>query len=280
MTIRDDIMAEVARAIPDPSHRVPADPAMLAQMRRVARWDEQLEALYSITGDMSAEQFDLFEPALFVDVNSDRDSFGELADLSWFGADFGSGFFAIDVGDVVGLGNGAIVRADRGDLTADSLVPVANTLAEFLKALNAGDAVSQGPTLGQRAAKRLEASLNAMPSTIETGPPLDPIAFVEARARGVMVPMPLAALLRRANGLLLGEQRQIWPFERMHTVADGGAVAVGEDKKLGVVAVTLGDWQDLPADRLFAFKPGQPPESGQLLGRTADVITRWIEEAA
>lgn len=171
--------------------------------------------------------------------------------------------------------------ADRAVMEADALVPAGENLADFLERLHAGTRPGTGPTLGERAKARMLAALEALPETIERGPPIDYSAFTQAREdRGLIVTWTLADLLLEANGLLLSPQRQIWPFERMTMIAEGGAVAIGEDAALGTLAVTLGGWQDLPADRIFAFSPNTSPENGRLLGRTADVLTRWIEEAS
>jgi hypothetical protein len=277
---REAIEALVARAIPDPARRIPASAEELKAMRAAAPFGDELTWLYEATGELSAEQFDLFEPALFVDVNRGSEEFGELADLTFFAADFGSSFFAVDTQDLLDLGAGAVVRMDRGDPTADALVPCSETLAGFLEALLDGERPGRGPTLGARAEQRLMGRLDALPEGVEPGPPLDPMAFVTARQeRNLYVPMGLAEMLERADGLWLGPDRRIFRFAEMHRVPGTEAVVIGSDAKLGTIAVTLGDWQDLPADRLFAYQPGTPPEQGRLLGRTADVIGMWIEEA-
>lgn len=277
---REAIAALVARAAPDPAFRVPASPEELAEMKATAPLSDELEWLYETTCELSAEQFDLFEPALFVDVNAEREAFGELADLTYFAADFGSGFFAVDTRDILDLGARAVVWMDRGDPEADALVPCSETLGEFLRALLDGERPGRGPTLGERAEQRLMDKLDALPPEVEPGPPLDPLAFVTAREeRDLYVPLPLAALLERSDGLLLGKGRRIFRFRDMQRLPGAEAVLIGSDDRLGSLAVTLGGWQDLPADRLFAFEPGSPPEQGRLLGRTADVISLWIEEA-
>lgn len=277
---REAIAALIALAVPDAAFRVPASPEELAAMRAIAPLSDELEWLYEMTGELSAEQFDLFEPALFVDVNAEREVFGELADLTFFAADFGSGFFAVDTQDSLDLGPRAVVWMDRGDPVADALVPCSETLGEFLRALLNGERPGRGPSLGERAEQRLMDKLDALPTGLEPGPPLNPEAFVTAREeRDLYIPLPLAAMLERSDGLLLGKGRRIFRFRDMQRVPGAEAVLIGSDDKLGSLAVTLGGWQDLPADRLFAFAPGTPPEQGKLLGRTADVISLWIEEA-
>jgi len=281
MSLRERIEAAVARFIPDPARRVPAEPDLFAEMRRIAALDEGLEAIYAVTGELSGEQFNLFEPALFIDVNAGTEDSDELAALTWFGADYASGFFGVDTQGVIGLGEGAVFWADRAVMEADALVPAGENLADFLEQLHAGLRPGTGPSLGDRAKARMLAALDRLPESIERGPPIAYSAFTEARGeRGLIVTWALADLLLKANGLLLSPQRQIWPFERMTMIVEGGAVAIGEDAALGTLAVTLGSWQALPADRMFAFTPGTAPENGRLLGRTADVLTRWIEEAS
>lgn len=280
MSRRDVLIEQVIRAIPDAVHRVPATVSELEQMAAVAPLNDELGWLYEATGELAAEQFDLFEPALFVDVNGDDDALGELAGLSFFAADYGPGFYAVDTDDLVGMGEGVIFLADRGDLSADALQPCAGSLASFLRLLLDGEQPWTGPTLGQRAEQRLLARLSALPPGVEPGPPLDPMAFVTAREdHNLYVPTALAHMLEQSDGLWLGPERQIWRFDQMQRLPGIAAVAIGQDKTLGTIAVTLGGWQDLPADRLFAFSPGGAPEQGRLLGRTADVISMWIEEA-
>ncbi len=280
MSGREAIEALVARAIADPARRLPATAEELRAMRGAAPFSDELGWLYETACELSAEEFDLFEPALFVDVNRGSEEFGELADLTFFAADFGSGFFAVDAQDLLDLGARAVVRMDRGDTTADALVPCSETLAGFLEALLDGQRPGRGPTLGARAEQRLMDRLGALPDGVEPGPPLDPMAFVTARQeRDLYIPIALAEMLERADGLWFGPDRRIFHFAEMHRVPGAEAVVIGSDSKLGTIAVTLGDWQHLPADRLFAYQPGTPPEQGRLLGRTADVIGMWIEEA-
>lgn len=280
MTARDTLVALIARAAPDARFRVPAGAEALKAMRAVAPMSDELVWLYETTGELSAEQFDLFEPALFIDVNADRAEFGELGELTFFGADFGSGFFAVDTEDLLDMGRRAVVWMDRGDASADALVPCAETLTAFFETLVEGRQVWRAPTLGERAEQRLLDRLKTLPPGVEPGPPLDPEDFVTARQeRDLYVPMALAGLLEQTNGLWLGPDRRIFRFAEMQRVPGAEAVVIGTDAKLGTLAVTLGGWQDLPADRLFAFQPGTPPEQGRLLGRTADVIGLWIEEA-
>ncbi len=280
MSRRDALLEQVVRAVPDPVHRVPATAAEREWMSATAPLNDELDWLYAATGELAAEQFDLFEPALFADVNGDDDALGELAGLSFFAADYGPGFYAIDTDDLVGMGQGAVFLADRGDLSADALRPCAGSLTSFLRLLLDGERPWTGPTLGQRAEQRLMARLSVLPAGVEPGPPLDPMAFVTAREdHDLYVPIALAHLLEQSDGLWLSPERQIWRFDQMQRLPGIAAVAIGQDKRLGTIAVTLGGWQDLPADRLFAFSPGGTPEQGRLLGRTADVITMWIEEA-
>jgi hypothetical protein len=275
-----DIAARVTALVADADMLVPASDAELARMRRCAPMNAELEALYGVTGDLGAPQFELFEPQLFIDVNGDDAALGEIHALTFFAADFGSSFFAVDVSDAIGLGEGSVFRADRGDMRADALVHCAYTLADFLRQLAENEGDWAGKSLEAMAEDRLMAAIAELPPTVEPGPPLDPDAFVTAREdRDLYVPWALAAMLEEANGLYFGPQRQIWRFEQMHRVPGAEAVAIGQDAALGTLAVTIGDWQALPFDRMFAFAPGQPPESGRLLGRTADVITHWIKEA-
>lgn len=275
-----DLADIVARAIPRAADRVPATPDELRDMQAAADMPAALVALYQLTGELYLDGFTLFEPALFVDVNHDREDFGELAELTYFGADQASGFFAVDPFDRIGLGTAAIYWVDRGWMEADAVVPAGDTLTGFLHDVGEGRRPWQGDSLGVRAESRLLDRLDHLPPTVEPGPPLDPMVFVAARAEGKIVPVALAAMLERSNGLWLGPDRRIFRFEEMERLPAANAVIIGEDKALGRIAVTMGGWQDLPADRMFAFAPGSPPESGKLLGRTADVIGYWIEEAA
>lgn len=269
----------VAKAIPDARDRIPASPEELAEMADVAALTAPLRELYSLTGELGAEDFELFEPELFIDVNAERDEFGELAELTFFAADFGSGFFATDPLDYVGLGRGAIFHAQRGEMIADALVPCDDTLAAFLANVLAGNRVWKGTTLGERAEDRLMARLEHLPDAVEPGPPLDPAEFVKAREEGLFVPIALANMLERTNGLWFGENRRIYRFEEMRRVPGSEAVIIGEDAKLGKLAVTPGGWRELPADRLVAL-PNDPSGEPLMLGRTADVIGLWLDEAA
>lgn len=280
MSARERIEALVGRAISDASMRLPASPEQLREMRAAAPFTEELTWLYEATSELSGPEFDLFEPALFVDVNLGREEFGELSDLTFFGADFASGFFAIDTQDTLDLGRGMVVWMDRGEPIADSLVPCSDTLAGFLERTFDGERPWKAPSLGELALQRLSDRLEDLPAGIEPGPPLDPMAFVEARQeRDFYVPLSIGTVLEHGDGLWFGEGRQILRFAQMERVPGADAVVVGKDSELGTIAVTLGGWQSLPADRLFAFQPGTAPEGGRLLGRTADVIGFWIEEA-
>lgn len=280
MSALQKIAARLADLVADPGALVPASEHELARMRRCAPMSEELLALYSLTGELSGEQFDLLEPELFIEVNQDDTALGELADLAFFGADFGSAFFAVDAGDLIGLGEGSVYRIERGDMRADAAVHCAYTLDDFLRQLAEGGASWPQQTLGELAEDRLMAAIANLPEGVEPGPPLEPDAFVSARQeRNLYVPLPLAAMLEQANGLYFGPDRQIWRFEKMYRLSDAEAVAIGQDARLGTLAVTIGDWQAIPFDRMFAIPEGQAAVNGHLLGRTADVIRFWIEEA-
>ena len=259
----------------------PATEADLKRMELAAPVPPDLRALYLRDAELFIPGFELFEPAIYEDVNTDRAAYGELSEMVFFADDQAEGFFFIDALDLLGLGAGFIYWVDRGLMGADEVVPIGPSLAEFLAILEEGIDPRMGPTLGQRAIERFAAALEDLPGTVDASPPVDRAAFRKAQEeRGLQLTIATGEVLLRANGLYFADaERQIHPLDRMMAVAEGRVAVVGHDPRLGYLGVTRGDWQDLPADRLIAFQDLDHPEDGQILGRFADVLTYWIEEA-
>jgi hypothetical protein len=259
----------------------PASERELAGMDRAAPVPATLRALYARDAELFVPGFELFEPAIYQDVNTDRAAFGELADVVYFADDQAGGFYFLDPDDLLGLGAEYVYWVDRGLMAADEVVPVAPSLAEALDRLSAGADPSTEPRLGQRALSRLARALDDLPPGVDARPGVDRAEFRRAREeRGVHLTFATGEVMTMADGLYFAASgRQIHPLSSVSPAAEGRLAVVGHDPARGHLAVTRGDWQDLPADRLIAFTDPEHPERGELLGRYADVLTYWIEEA-
>ena len=259
----------------------PADAEELAGMELVAPLPAALRSLYERDAELFVPGFELFEPAIYQDVNADRSAFGDLADMLYFADDQATGFYVLDPGDLLGLGADHVYWVDRALMAADEVVPLAPSLAEALERLAAGVDPTTEPRLGARALARLSRALDDLPAGVDARPGVDPAEFRRARdERGLHLTYATGEVMTLADGLSFAASgRQIHPLSRVQPAADGRLAIVGYDPARGHLAVTRGDWQGLPADRLIAFTDAEQPEAGQLLGRYADVLTYWIEEA-
>lgn len=274
-------LADVLDRLLQPGAGRPASEGDFHQMAQVAPMPAELRSLYRRDAEVFVPGFELFEPAIYVDVNARRDGFGELAEMIFIAEDQASGFYFIDAGDLLGLGPGFVYWVDRARMDADAVVPVAPSLGETLARLERGEIPNLEPTLGQRAIARLAGALDDPPPGVDANPPVQRAAFAQAReARGLILTMATGDVLLLANGINFPTTgQQIHALEHMTPAAGGGIAIVGHDPALGFLGVTRGDWQNLPADRLIAFGDIDHPERGQLLGRFADVVAFWIEEA-
>lgn len=259
----------------------PASADDLRRMDAIAPLPPDLRALYQRDAELFREGFELFEPSIYEDVNGDTAAFGELADMIYFADDQAGGFYFTDPGDLLGLGRGFFYWTDRSMMAADEVVPLAEDLSGFLGWLDTGADPRMLPSLGQRAIDRLQTALAARPASVDAAPPVDRAAFRQAREeRELVLTRATGEVLLLANGIYFTKvQRQIHGIDRMMPLMDGTIAVVGFDPKLGYLGVTRGDWRDVPADRLIAFPDMDRPEDGQILGRFADVLSFWIEEA-
>lgn len=259
----------------------PASAKEIATMELAAPLPTVLRALYTRDAELFVPGFELFEPAIYQDVNTDRAAFGELAEMVYFADDQAEGFYFLDPRDLLGLGTDYVFWVDRGLMAADEVVPVAPSLAEALDRLASGENPRTEPGLGARALARLSRALDDLPAGVEARPGVDRAEFRRARdERGVHLTFATGEVMAMADGLYFAASgRQIHPLSRVLPAADQRLAIVGHDPTRGYLAVTRGDWQDLPADRLIAFTDLEHPENGQLLGRYADVLVYWIEEA-
>lgn len=249
-------------------------------MNAVASLPEQLRQLYAFDAELFVDGFELFEPAVYQDVNSDRDEFGELSEMVFFADDQSGGFFFLDSKDQLGLGEGFVCWVDRSMMSADEVIPLAPNVAEFLAILRSGLDIYDHTTLGDKSLRRLFDALESLPADVDARPPIDvdQLAATQQRRR-LQVTYATGEILMRANGILFGQSgREFFSLDQMSECADGAVVIVGSDPALGHLGVTRGDWQDLPAERLIAFRDVQHPEDGQVLGRLADVFHFWIAE--
>lgn len=259
----------------------PASEAEIRAMSLAAPMPAVLRGLYARDAEIFLPGFELFEPAIYQDVNADRSSFDELAEMVYFADDQSGGFYFLDPGDLLGLGPNYVYWVDRGMMAADEVVPVASTLAEALDRLASGTDPRGEPRLGARALARLARALAELPAGVEARPGADRAEFRGAREkRGLHLTFATGEVMALADGIYFTSTgRQIYPLARVMPAAEGRLAVVGHDPALGYLAVTRGDWQELPADRLIAFTDFEHPESGQLLGRYADVLVYWIKEA-
>jgi len=259
----------------------PASEADLKRMGLAAELPAAMRRIYSRDAELFLPGFELFEPAIYQDVNGDRSAFGELADMVFFADDQSGGFFFLDPADLLGLGASYVYWVDRGLMGADEVVPVGETLADALQTLEGGFDPATALRLGDRALARLKRVLDDLPKNVEARPGADPAAFRAAREeRDLHLTFATGQIMALADGFYFtGTGRQIHPLSRVMPAAEGRLAVIGHDPARGYLAVTRGDWQDVPADRLIAFDDYDHPENGQLLGRYADVLAFWIEEA-
>ncbi len=277
----DKLSAAIDAYVPV-AKRVPATDMQLQKMAIATPLPASLRQIYKMDFQLFAPGFELFEPMIFVDVNSDRESFDDLKRMVFFADDQGGGFYFMDPEDLLGLGADFIYWTDRGLMDVDEVVPLADTLAAFLvRAKDGIDPVGE-PTLGQSALRRFAEALEKAPASVDAAPGVDPLAFRAAlENRGLMLTMTTGDILMRCNGMIFVDTgRKIYPLDQIVSVADGAVAVIGHDPLLGHIGVTLGGWQDLPPDRLLAFHDLDHPENGQVLGRMADVLTFWIKETA
>ncbi len=256
----------------------------LAHAQALAPLPRPLAHLYEKVDLLRIGGVELFQVDDYIDVNTQRRNFEELSDAIFVGSDLAEGWFFVDPIDFMGLGAGFVFWCERGALVADDCVPAAPSLIDLLEIAARGESPWRGPMLGDRAVSRLSVLLEQSPA-VATRPPVDPALFHEPGHPQLTLRM--ADLLMQSNGILLpASQRELSPYEAMQPVAgsahdDGmpGAVWVGHGPHEVRYATTSGNgWLGLPADRLLAVAPGVPPEAGTLLGRTADVWARWIED--
>jgi len=179
------------------------------------------------------------------------------------------------------LGAGFVFWVDRGTMGADDAVPCGDDLLAFLAAVQSGERPWLAPTLGDRAIERFRQAVESRPESVEVRPGLEGHAFQRAlEERDYTVTYATGRILSITDGIYFAKsERRIHPFEQQRGIENGAIAVVGSDPDLGHLGVTRGDWQGLPADRLIAFTDLDHPEHGRLLGRFADVLTFWIEEA-
>lgn len=262
----------------------PATARQIAAATAAAPLPDPMTRLY-LTVD--AIRFGEVEPFMiddYIDVNTDRDPDGELAGMVFVAADLAAGWFFVDPADALGLGPGFVCWVDRGSRAADDCIPAASSLIALFEQAEAGGRPWQAPMLGDRAVTRL-AGLLSRSRAVATRPPVDPALF---HAPGQLpLPLRLGDIYMASNGfLLVGSGREFTPMAEATAVpgtdpglGHPGAVWIGRGPGGVRYASTTGiGWRGLPADRMLALAPGQSPDTAPVLGRTADVWSRWIIE--
>jgi len=252
----------------------------LARMERVAPLPHPLRKLYERDMTLYTPGFELFEPAIYEDVNRDRGSFGHFEEMVFFADDQSDGFYFLDPSDLLGLGPEFVYWVDRGDMAVDEVVPLAEDLPSFLDWTREGETASNLKPLSARSLERLKLALATPPESVQFGPPIDWSDLRRAQTeRQVLLTMTTGRILMMANGMIFTKTgRQIYPLDKIVSIAGGYVALLGHDPSLGHLGVTLGGWQSLPPDRLISFRDETKPEEGQVLGRMSDVLTFWISE--
>ena len=259
----------------------PATNTEIADMNRAAPLPNDLARLYARDSTFGMPGFELFPPGIYCDVNANRSNFGLLRDLIYFADDGSDGFFFCDADDILGLGANAIGWVDRANVQPDAVVPVGDDLAAVLLRLSRDEDVARGETLSARALDRLRQRFaQGLPATIIARPPADPLDIFNAwPTRGVTITFPTADILGLANGLYWpASGRTIFGIDKITMAANNSLAIIGHDPVLGTLAVTRGDFANLPSDRLLAIGTMNEPSNYKILGRTADVIRFWIDQ--
>ncbi|KAG1713688.1 hypothetical protein GQR58_002156 [Nymphon striatum] len=244
-------------------------------MNKAARLPHDLARLYAHDAAFYRPGFEIFPAGIYCDVNTDRTAFGLLHDLIFFADDGSDGFYFCDPNDVLGLGANSIGWLDRANLHPDAVIPVGETLAAVLERLSNDEILNTGATLATRAFARLrERFEHGLPEAIVARPPADPKDIFDAwPQRGVSLTFPTADILGLANGMRWpAHGRTLFGIDEITMAENGSLAVVGQDPHLGTLAVTRGDFANLPSDRLLAFATLNEPSHYQMLGRMADVI--------
>lgn len=262
----------------------PASARQIAEANAVAPLPDPMTRLYLTVDAIRFGQVEPFMIDDYIDVNSDRDPDGELARMVFVASDLAAGWFFVDPVDALGLGAGFTFWVDRGSQAADDCIPAAPSLIDLFEEAEAGGRPWQGPMLGDRAVQRLT-DLLSRSKAVATRPPVDPALF---HAPGQMpLPLRLGDIYMASNGfLLVGSGREFTAMQAATAVpgtdagfGHPGAVWIGTGPGGVRYATTTGiGWRGLPADRMLAIAPDQSPEDAPVLGRTADVWSRWIAE--
>lgn len=256
----------------------------LTAAQALALLPEPLAHFYGQLDLLRFGALELFQIDDYIEVNRERAGFDELAQGVFVASDLAEGWFFVDPVDFMGLGEGFVFWCDRGLLAADECVPAADSLIDLLEAAALGGKPWQAPPLGERALARLVERLQHSPA-VATRPPVDPARFHLPGAPAL--PLRLGDILMQADGFLLPvSQREFFGLAAIAPVPGSGdsphapgALWVGQAPQGQRLASSTGSgWRGLPADRLLAVAPGQAPEEAPVLGRTADVWTRWIQD--
>ncbi|MCF2872551.1 SMI1/KNR4 family protein [Octadecabacter sp. G9-8] len=259
----------------------PATEADIRDMNMAARLPTDLARLYAHDGAFYRPGFELFPPDIYCDVNANRTGFDLLRDMIYFADDGGDGFYFCDPDDVLGLGADAIGWVDRSNLHPDAIVPVGDDLAAVLLRLSRDEDIARGKTLSERALDRLRQRFaTGLPNTVIARPPADPQDIFKAwPERGITITFATADILGLANGLHWpASGRTIYGIDKITMAENNSLAVVGHDPDLGTLAVTRGDFVNLPADRLLAIPTLNEPSNYKILGRMADVIGFWIDQ--
>ncbi|MEQ8766304.1 MAG: hypothetical protein RL885_20485 [Planctomycetota bacterium] len=262
----------------------PASSSELAEANDVAPLPEPLETLYRQVDLIRFGEVEPFQVADYIEVNEEREGLTELEEAVFVASDLSDGWFFVDPTGFLGLGPGFVFWVERGRLEADDCVPVATSLIELFEVAAAGETPWRSPMLGDRAIQRLLERLESS-SAVATRAPLDP-----ARLRApeqIALPFRWARVLEHTNGFLLvrSNREAFGLFEIEALPGSGeearlpGAIFVGRGPGGERYVSTTGlGWRGLPADRMLRVAAGQDPLEAPVLGRTADVWTRWILE--
>ncbi len=246
-----------------------------------------LRRVFEKTDALSFDSMQLFDLSDFIDVNRHPEQLDEVGAGLFFADDLSDGYFFIDQDDFMGLGSGFVFWVSRGGLSVDECIPVAESFMNFLELAEQGDAPwDTAPTLGERAISRL-GKLLVSSDAVECRPAIDPEHLQQqSRDRTLPVPAALGRIWAYADGfLLIDSGREFFGIEKTEPVIgtrtridEPGALWIGNEPGGVRYATTVGLWGDLPPDRMIAVNSDQEIADGALLGRTADVWTRWILE--
>lgn len=217
--------------------------------------------------------------------NTERADYGDLSMGIYFAMDTSSGLYFVDPVDFLGLGAGYVYWVDQAVFGVDYCVPAAENILQFLAFANGGsrDWPNEKP-LGQLAEQRLFDTIKASDS-VDCGPELTELQLLKQlkESDNFFLPFCLIRILLTANGFILLESgkrffnlTQIIETTNLNQVE--GLIWVGSAPNGLLYGMTTTEWNGYPSNRVIAVAAGQDINTVPVLGRTADVWTRWIKD--